>query len=264
MHAILISFYSIWSSDLLIPAYTAAASVVILILHRVFITSTVKHLWLRISSRGKYEPLDDDEGGPPEQPVASLREGVLNDLRAHIDSLGGIEIFVYKILRLAGCLTLVVLTIAILVDEEKARDGPGLLDSLKKKKHKGKKKPSHSDSFTDDEWRQIAMLLTYVCISCHTKPTPDFSAHPPDLYIVSRPSRCCFKPLVETSRELPSCRDTARHLLRVCSSQHLAFCHIQHATQRSCRRLDNVGQTGCLESGCPRYSTRYSKAICPL
>jgi hypothetical protein len=130
--------------------------------HRVLITSAVGQLLARFTSRRKYERLDEDEDVPADGAVANPREGVMSDIRAHIQSMGGTEIFVYKLLRLIGCLTLVGLTIATLVIDEQTRDSSGLLDLLKKKKHKGKKKSNHSDSFSHDEWLQVALLLTYV------------------------------------------------------------------------------------------------------
>lgn len=126
--------------------------------------NAVAKLIARLSSKGKYEPLEDEEETAVDHSVATPHEGVLSDLKLHIKLMGGAQIFFYKVLRLLGCLTLVALTIVTLVVDENAKEGSGLIGLLKKKKHKGKRKPSHSDSFTTEEWLQVALLLTYVCI----------------------------------------------------------------------------------------------------
>ena len=71
--------------------------------------------------------------------VSSPHEGIVNDIKAHVASLGGPTIFAFKIVRLLGCLILVALTIAtLIVYDYHNTSGNDILDSLKK--HKGKKK----------------------------------------------------------------------------------------------------------------------------
>lgn len=118
----------------------------------------------RLSGLGKPSFERDESDDVQLEVVSSPHEGIVNDIKAHITSLGGLTIFTYKIVRLLGCLVLVALTIAtLIVNDYHNTTGSSILDALKK--HKGKKKSKSkkpSETFSQSEWLQIALCLAYV------------------------------------------------------------------------------------------------------
>ncbi|KAL5534538.1 hypothetical protein ACEPAG_1001 [Sanghuangporus baumii] len=149
--------HTVWKNTLLFPAYLAALSAVFIILKGVLGLKPVRSLVTRAFRRPITEETDDGIG----QDVPE-HGGILADIKMHIDAKGGPVIFTYKMLRLLGCLTLVGLTIATLVIDETDRQ-TGFLEILKKKKKK--KKHARSDEFTEAEWLQVAVCLTYTYTS---------------------------------------------------------------------------------------------------
>ncbi|KLO19974.1 P-loop containing nucleoside triphosphate hydrolase protein [Schizopora paradoxa] len=157
----------LWANDLLFPAYLCALSALILLIHRIACTEVVRRLVSRLLGLGKLSIDREDSDDVQLEVVSSPHEGIVNDIKAHVASLGGPTIFSYKIVRLLGCLILVALTIATLIvyDYHNA-SGSNILETLKK--HKGKKKSKSkkpSETFSQSEWVQIALCLAYAYMS---------------------------------------------------------------------------------------------------
>ena len=142
---------------MLFPAYFAALSVILLVLHGVWLSKPVQKLLARARPSRKPAIEEATEVVVEEAPQ---HNGLIADLKNHINAKGGPVIFFYKVLRLVGCLALVGLTIATLVIDEHDRES-SFIETLKKKKKK-KKHASASDSFTELEWLHVALCLTYV------------------------------------------------------------------------------------------------------
>lgn len=129
--------------------------------------------------------------------------GILADIKVHIDAKGGPVIFTYKILRLLGCLGLVGMTIATLVIDENGRQ-TSFLEALKRKKKK-KKKNASSDAFTEAEWLQVALCLTYVCVILSMVRIAEQDTEPfADLCFLPGPGLCRSQaPLVSNGKHAP-------------------------------------------------------------
>lgn len=146
---------TLWKNELLFPAYLAVFSATALILRGILSLKSVQGL---ISRRRVDEEEEEDV---TVEPTVSPHTGIISDVKTHIESMGGPTIFAYKVLRLVGCLVLVVLTIVTLViDEEEREKSDGF--GVARKKHKGRKKKKSKSGFTDAEWLQVALCLTYV------------------------------------------------------------------------------------------------------
>ena len=214
----------IWLNNLLIPACVASLSATILLLHRIVASSAVKRLAARvIRSRKAVHDSDDEELDEVFVDVPNPNLGVLSDIKAHIDSMGGSIVFFYKMLRFVGCLVLVGLTIATLVLDEHQRGNGGLLSQLRKRKEKkAKKRPS--PTFTTSEWLQIALALTYVC---HVLFAKSISIH------ISEGLRVVLgfdigigqTPMGTRSNYAPRCV-VAHHHQRLCVSRYMASSNI--------------------------------------
>lgn len=87
--------------------------------------------------------------------------GFLAELRHHTNSLGGLEIFIYRILRLLSVFALVAFSAATFVlDDEEAPS----TNTTRKGKHWGKKHKHHrgGNTLTYWEWLDLAVSITYV------------------------------------------------------------------------------------------------------
>lgn len=143
-----------WANELFFPAYVAFFSATVLVLRGILSSGVVQGL-----SQSEDEVEDEVEDINVEPAVSSLT-GIISDIKAHVQSMGGPITFSYKILRLLGCLVLVVLSIVTLVvDGEERVSSKG---SEGTKKHRGRKKKTSKPGFTDAEWLQVALSLTYV------------------------------------------------------------------------------------------------------
>ncbi len=158
--------FSLWANDYLFPAYLCAISALILVVHRVACSAIVQRLATRLLVFRK-PPIEQEESDDAQlEIVSSPHEGIVNDIKTHIVSLGGPTIFVYKILRLLGCLALVALTIAtLIINDYHDSSGNNFVAGLKKRKGKKKSKSKKpSESFSSSEWLQISLCLAYVCV----------------------------------------------------------------------------------------------------
>ena len=176
-----------WRNELLIPAYLSAFSILLLLLHALLSSKLVRR---PVASKQPSEAIDEEEEEAITEPAASPHAGIINDIKTHVHSMGGPVIFTYKVLRLLGCLVLVVLTIVTLVIDEEQRTGT-LGFGVAKKKHKGSRKGKGGAGFTKAEWLQIALGLTYVSINYRIAVYTDRSTrHPRRMLHYLLLSRC--------------------------------------------------------------------------
>lgn len=153
---------SIWKSELLAPAYLSLLSIALLLLRSLVASEWFKKLWAHIRHHNKEGDIDAE--ADIDESVIRTHAGILADVKSHVKAGGGCIVFGWKLLRLAGCLALVGLTIATLVIDEGNRES-SVIDIWKHKKGKGKKKKKDvpvSDEFTNEEWVHVALCLTYV------------------------------------------------------------------------------------------------------
>lgn len=142
---------SLWSDTLIFPAYAAAASAFILILHIILLSKPLKKLYNRLSPSS--EP-------SVEQTTAIPPTGVVPEFKEHISQHGGPTIFAFKVARFLGCLALLGLSVTSLVIDEISKTTDVGIAGKWGKKHKNKKQPSPALSI--EEWLQAAMCMTYV------------------------------------------------------------------------------------------------------
>ncbi|EIN13416.1 P-loop containing nucleoside triphosphate hydrolase protein [Punctularia strigosozonata HHB-11173 SS5] len=149
---------SIWKDTLLIPAYAAGLSIVVFLLQLLFATRPFKKIRARLWSAKPAAATD-------ELPLAT-QAGWVSELKVHIRRHGGALVFGYKLARLLASLALWGLAIATLILDEQGRVKGNVADALKngKKKHKHRKDESQV-LFTDPEWIQLALCLTFAYTS---------------------------------------------------------------------------------------------------
>lgn len=140
-----------WANELFLPAYLAVFSAIVLFSRGILSTGVVQDL----------SQSEDEVEDIVVEPDVSPINGIICDIKTHVQSMGGPIIFSYKILRLLGCLVLVVLSIATDGEERGASKG----SEVARKKHKGRKKTTGKSGFTDAEWLQVALSLTYVSVT---------------------------------------------------------------------------------------------------
>ncbi|EJD04272.1 uncharacterized protein FOMMEDRAFT_106872 [Fomitiporia mediterranea MF3/22] len=153
--------HPIWKDTLLFPAYFAILSVVVLLLYGISVSKPVQSLLPRLYPNRNVPNAQETNDAVSQE--ALQHNGVLADIKLHVNAKGGPVIFAYKVLRLVGCLALVGFTIATLIIDEQGRES-SFLDALKKKKKK-KKHARASDEFTEAEWLQVALCLAYTYAS---------------------------------------------------------------------------------------------------
>jgi hypothetical protein len=142
---------SVWHSTLFLPVYIALLSVAVLVVHLILLATPLKKFILPPSSPTSASNHDSE---PP--------TGFLAEINANITSNGGLSIWLYKVVRLIGCLALFAVSIAAAVIA-----GDDTLHTNRKhwgKKHKHTHGKKHDGAwFSDYEWIQIALALVYVC-----------------------------------------------------------------------------------------------------
>lgn len=153
-------FRSVWLNSLLVPAYLTAFSVLIISLHLISNTKLAKKIYARLFS----SETDKSEESSLDTASSPVHSGLCADLRQHVISLGGIEIFVFRVLRLVSCVALLAFTITSLILEKREDSEPSQFTLYGK--HWGKKHPHQRDAsnklFTKHEWLHVALALTYV------------------------------------------------------------------------------------------------------
>ncbi|KAK0465231.1 uncharacterized protein EV420DRAFT_1637381 [Desarmillaria tabescens] len=149
---------AIYTDNLILPTYVAAASAALLILHILLIWKPVKRFILRLRKK-KTSPNNTLDPQPTNQSL-----GLLAEVREHVALHGGPTIFFYMIFRLLASLALLSLSATSLVLDERGRSHENLgLYGKWGKKHKGKKE--HSRAFMNEEWLEASLCLTFLYTS---------------------------------------------------------------------------------------------------
>ena len=230
----------VWKSELLFPAYLSALSIALLLLRSLVASNWFNKLWIRIRRRNKADDLDLEP--EVDESVVRTHAGIIADVKAHIKAEGGWRIFGWKLLRLAGCLTLVGLTIASLVIDEENRES-SVIDILKFKKGKGKKKKKKdapvSDEFSAEEWTHVALCLTYVRFKAFAKllASTELLQSVSAIRFVSGIDFCRCKETMVQDCKHTSCFHTLNSLDHFCLQRPLAICYIQSSSSRCIRPL---------------------------
>ncbi|TDL29986.1 P-loop containing nucleoside triphosphate hydrolase protein [Rickenella mellea] len=150
---------SVFLDTLLIPAYVATLSAILLTLHLVFTSGPLKKIIACILHRGNNAVDLEDNSAEPIPLHQPLGAGVVYGVKERIRLMCGSTIFLYKFLRLLGCLALVGLTTTTLVlDTGKHENNRSIVFQMNKRQ-------STDDEFLHPEWLQISVLLAYVYMS---------------------------------------------------------------------------------------------------
>lgn len=150
----LIYLSSIWEDSLILPPLIAAISLLAITIHYVSTRAFVKKIWTRFTK----SPIEEVE--VVEEPNTIMdHNGFFADLRHHAESLGGVDILAYRVLRLLSVFTLVGLSATAFVLDE-----PSSPSTTSRGKHWGKKHrhPRGGDTLTYSEWLDLAVSMTYV------------------------------------------------------------------------------------------------------
>ncbi len=155
LFALRLTVHSIYTDNLIIPAYVAAASAALLILHILLSWTPVRRLISRLQKNKKFP----DNNWEPQPTTQSF--GIFAEVRDHVVLHGGPTIFFYMVFRFLSSLALLGLSAASLVLDERDRThgNVGLFGKWGIK-HKGKKE--HSRAFTNEEWLEASLCLTFV------------------------------------------------------------------------------------------------------
>jgi hypothetical protein len=155
------TFLSVWYSTLMIPAYVAAASAVLLILHLIILSKSVKKVWLRLLS-----PTTQAEEGPSALFEEATRvNGFFSEVKAFISRHGGSAIFAYKLARFIGCLVFWALSLATFILEVREEHSVGA-GKVSGRKHRKSRQPHDGYvMFSRAEWLQFALCMTAVSSS---------------------------------------------------------------------------------------------------
>ncbi|KAJ4000261.1 hypothetical protein F5050DRAFT_1804229 [Lentinula boryana] len=157
-----VSSRAVFTNLLILPLYFSAASTLTLLIHLISNSKAARKLFGR--------PVTSSEEPAPElQP-----DNLIQELKLHVESLGGPAIYAYILSRLIGTLALLGLSITTLILDEVHRAGNQSLqlpmkqedvaDALGKwgKKHPKNKYGTH---YAKREWLEAAMCLTFLYTS---------------------------------------------------------------------------------------------------
>jgi hypothetical protein len=150
-----IYLYSMWEGSLILPPIFATISLLAIILHYISTRKSVKNAWAQFTNN----PIDEE---PSEPRTATDPTGFLAELRHHANSLGGLDVFVYRVIRLLSVFALVGLNAATFVLDD-PDDAPST-NTTRKGKHWGKKHKQHrgGNTLTFWEWLDLAVSVTFV------------------------------------------------------------------------------------------------------
>ncbi|PVG02126.1 hypothetical protein CPB86DRAFT_772767 [Serendipita vermifera] len=142
---------SLWSSTLMLPVYLACVSLVVVLLHVIVLVTPLKK-YILPHSRSSQTVLHSD----PDPPT-----GFMGSIKANIKSNGGLTLWLYKVLRLLGCLALTGVSVAaaVLASEDT------LHTNGKHWGKKGRRRHRHKHKFSAYEWIQIALVAVYMYTS---------------------------------------------------------------------------------------------------
>lgn len=145
-----------WLTDsFIIPLYASIASAAIFLLQIVFSSRRVRQLFWRRNDA----PLVMDE--EPQEAEATIQPvGYFQDLKEHVSQSGGAKIFTFRVLRLAGCLVLLGLSITSLVLDVEENESE--LETSGKWGKKPNKKPRGDGWLEPEEWLAASLCFTFL------------------------------------------------------------------------------------------------------
>lgn len=144
---------SIWEDSLVLPPFFAAISLLVIVTHYISTREFARRAWAHLTKN----PIEEEE--PSEQNVVTYPGGFFADLRRHAESLGGVDILAYRVLRLLSVFTLVGLSVATFVIEEAPSPHPKTTGKHWGKKHRRNR---GGNTLTPSEWLDLAISMTYV------------------------------------------------------------------------------------------------------
>jgi hypothetical protein len=154
---LLIHSYSLWEDSLILPPIFATLSLLVLTVHYISTLNIVKRAWAHFTK----SPVEEQSTEPN---VVTDANGFFAELRHHTDSLGGLGIFIFRVLRLLSVFALVALSaVTFVADEEPSTN------TIRKGKHWGKKHRHRrgGSSLSFEEWLDLGVSIAYVS-SQHT------------------------------------------------------------------------------------------------
>ncbi|KAG0697813.1 hypothetical protein DFH29DRAFT_984146 [Suillus ampliporus] len=137
----------------MIPAYVAAASALLLLLHLIVLSKPVKKLWSHfLPPKTEKEPsVFFDE--------PTIADGFFPEAKVFISQHGGLVIFAYKIARFIGCLAFLGLSLATFILDEREEHTNGA-NKLSGGKHRKAYPSDGYIPFSRTEWLQFALCMT--------------------------------------------------------------------------------------------------------
>lgn len=151
----LIHLCSIWEDSLILPPIFAAVSLLVITVHYISTRKFAKKAWARLTKN----PIQEE---PSETNTVTTPSGFFAELRHHANSLGGPNVFIYRVLRLLSVFALVSLNAAtfILDDSDEAPSA----NATRKGKHWGKKHKHHrgGNTLTYWEWLDLSVSVAHV------------------------------------------------------------------------------------------------------
>jgi len=157
----LISLSRIWEDSLILPPLFAAISLLVVATHYISTRKFTRKVWSRLTKN----PIEEEQLSEPN--VATYPSGFFADLRHHAKSLGGVDIFTYRVLRLLSVFTLIGLSAATFVIDESPPPHPTTRGKHWGKKHRHRR---GGNTFTSAEWLDLAISMTYVSYQRTTTP----------------------------------------------------------------------------------------------
>jgi hypothetical protein len=143
----------------MIPAYLAAASALVLLLHIICSSKTIRSIYARLLPKATFQ-----EASPVEDRRTAHPIGFFAEARKHVLEHGGMPIFAYKMARLAGCLTFLAFSAVTFIlyeeDSTDANDFHTLGKWHRKPKHRGGNRDT--SIFSPGEWLHVAVCATTV------------------------------------------------------------------------------------------------------
>jgi hypothetical protein len=144
--------HSIWRDSLILLPILATISLFLIAFHYVSTSKLVKKVWSHFTKN----PIEE---APPEPNPATEPNGFAAELRHHANALGGLEIVIYRVLRLLSVFALVALSAATFVFDEVEVPSANITGKGWGKKHKHRR---GGNTLTYWEWLDLAVSITYV------------------------------------------------------------------------------------------------------
>ncbi|KAG1747913.1 uncharacterized protein EDB91DRAFT_1245381 [Suillus paluster] len=139
----------------MIPAYVAAASALLLLLHLITLSKPVKKLW------SHFRPLKTEEEPSIFFDEPTIADGFFSEAKVFISQHGGLVIFAYKFARFIGCLVFLGLSLATFILDEREEHATEA-NELLGRKHRKARHPDGYIPFSRTEWLQFVLCMTAV------------------------------------------------------------------------------------------------------